>query len=63
LAKVLPKYPDIKVEVRIDYGLTDIIAAQFDAGIRIGELLEKDMIAVRASPDVRISSHSGARLS
>jgi DNA-binding transcriptional LysR family regulator len=55
LAKVLPKYPDIKVEVRIDYGLTDIIAAQFDAGIRIGELLEKDMIAVRVSPDVRIA--------
>jgi DNA-binding transcriptional LysR family regulator len=55
LAKVLPKYPDIKVEVRIDYGLTDIIAAQFDAGIRIGELLEKDMIAVRVGPDVRIA--------
>jgi DNA-binding transcriptional LysR family regulator len=55
LAKVLPKYSDIKVEVRIDYGLTDIIAAQFDAGIRIGELLEKDMIAVRVGPDVRIA--------
>jgi len=55
LAKVLPKYPDMKVEVRIDYGLTDIIAAQFDAGIRIGELLEKDMIAVRVSQDVRIA--------
>lgn len=55
LAKVLPKYPDIKVEVRIDYGLTDIIAAQFDAGIRVGELLEKDMIAVRVGPDVRIA--------
>ena len=39
LAKVLPKYPDIKVEVSIDYGLADIIATQFDAGIRLGELV------------------------
>lgn len=53
LAKVLPKYSDIKVEVAIDYGLTDIIAAQFDAGIRLGELIAKDMIAVRVGPDVR----------
>jgi DNA-binding transcriptional LysR family regulator len=55
LAKILPKYPDIKVEVSIDYGLTDIIAEQFDAGIRLGELLAKDMIAVRVGPDVRIA--------
>jgi DNA-binding transcriptional LysR family regulator len=55
LATVLPKYPDIKVEVSIDYGLTDIIADQFDAGIRLGELLAKDMIAVRVGPDVRIA--------
>src|SRR5262245_32801103 len=55
LAKILPRYPDIKVEVAIDYGLTDIIAAQFDAGIRLGELVAKDMIAVRIGPDVRIA--------
>jgi DNA-binding transcriptional LysR family regulator len=55
LAKVLPKYPDIKVEVAIDYGLADIIATQFDAGIRLGELVAKDMIAVRVGPDVRIA--------
>jgi DNA-binding transcriptional LysR family regulator len=55
LDKVLPKYPDIKVEVSIDYGLTDIIATQFDAGIRLGELVAKDMIAVRIGPDVRIA--------
>jgi DNA-binding transcriptional LysR family regulator len=53
LAKVLLKYPDIKAEVSINYGLTDIVAAQFDAGIRLGEMVEKDMIAVRISPDVR----------
>jgi DNA-binding transcriptional LysR family regulator len=55
LAKILPQYPDIKVEVAIDYGLTDIITDQFDAGIRIGELVAKDMIAVRVGPDVRIA--------
>jgi DNA-binding transcriptional LysR family regulator len=53
LAKVLPKYPDIKVEVSINYGLTDIVAAQFDAGIRLGEMVAKDMVAVRIGPDVR----------
>ena len=55
LAKVLPTYPDIKVEVAIDYGLADIVATQFDAGIRLGELVAKDMIAVRVGPDVRIA--------
>ena len=51
LATLLPNYPDIKVEVFIDYGLTNIVAAQYDAGIRPGELVAKDMIAVRVGPD------------
>jgi DNA-binding transcriptional LysR family regulator len=55
LAKVLPKYPDIHVEVIIDYGLTNIVAQQVDAGIRPGELVAKDMIAVRISPDLRMA--------
>src|SRR3954463_1957095 len=55
LAKILPKYPDIRVEVVIDYGLTNIVAQQVDAGIRPGELVEKDMIAVRVSPDLRMA--------
>lgn len=55
LGKVLPKYPDIHVEVIIDYGLTNIVAAQVDAGIRPGELVAKDMIAVRVSPDLRMA--------
>jgi DNA-binding transcriptional LysR family regulator len=55
LAKVLPKYPDIKVEVVIDYGLTNIVAEQYDAGIRPGELVAKDMIAMRVSPDLRMA--------
>lgn len=54
LAKVLPGYPDIRVEVVIDYGLTDIVAERFDAGIRLGEQVAKDMIAVRIGPDMRM---------
>jgi len=55
LAKVLPDYPDIHVEVIIDYGLTNIVAQQVDAGVRPGELVAKDMIAVRISPDLRMA--------
>lgn len=55
LAKFLPAYPDIKVEVVIDYGLTNIVAQQVDAGIRPGELVAKDMIAVRVGPDLRMA--------
>src|SRR5712671_1681905 len=48
-------YPDIKVEVMIDVGLTNIVEAQYDAGIRPGELVAKDMIAVRVGPDLRMA--------
>jgi DNA-binding transcriptional LysR family regulator len=54
LARLLPDYPDIKVEVSIDNGLTDIVAERCDAGIRFGEQVERDMIAVRIGPDVRL---------
>jgi DNA-binding transcriptional LysR family regulator len=53
LAKFLPKYPDIKVEVAIDYGLVDIVEQRFDAGVRLGEQVAKDMVAVRIGPDIR----------
>jgi len=53
LARLLPTYPDIKVEVVIEYGLTDIVAGRYDAGIRSGEMVAKDMIAVRVGPDLR----------
>ena len=53
LARLLPDYPDIKVEVVIDYGLTDIVAERFDAGVRVGELVGHDMVAVRIGPDMR----------
>jgi DNA-binding transcriptional LysR family regulator len=53
LKKLLPDYPDIKVEIVIDYGLTDIVAERYDAGIRAGEMVAKDMVAVRIGPDMR----------
>jgi len=55
LARLLPDYPDIKVELVIDYGLTDIVAERYDAGIRAGEQVAKDMIAVRIGPDMRMA--------
>jgi DNA-binding transcriptional LysR family regulator len=51
LATLLPRYPDIKVEVNIDYGFTDIVTERYDAGVRLGEQVAKDMIAVRVGPD------------
>jgi DNA-binding transcriptional LysR family regulator len=53
LERLLPDYPDIKVEIVIDYGLTDIVAERYDAGIRSGEMVAKDMVAVRIGPDMR----------
>ena len=55
LAKFLPKYPEIKIEVIVDNGLTDIVAGRYDAGIRLGEQVGKDMIAVRIGPDQRMA--------
>src|SRR5689334_18938478 len=55
LAKLLPRYPDVKVEITIDYGLTDIVAERYDAGVRWGEQVAKDMIAVRIGPDIRFA--------
>lgn len=52
ITKLLAEYPDITVEVIIDYGLADIVADRFDAGVRLGEQVAKDMIAVRIGPDI-----------
>jgi DNA-binding transcriptional LysR family regulator len=54
LAEFLPRYPDIKVELSVDDGLTDIVAGRYDAGVRLGEQVAKDMIAVRIAPDFRM---------
>lgn len=55
VARFLPDYPDINVEIIVDYGLTDIVAEGYDAGVRLGEQLAKDMIAVRVGPDLRMA--------
>lgn len=54
LATFLPDYPDIKVEVTVDYGLTDIVAGRYDVGVRLGDQVAKDMIAVRIGADFRM---------
>jgi len=53
IGKLLPQYPDIKVEICIDNAFTDIVADRFDAGVRLGEAVAKDMIAVRIGADLR----------
>lgn len=55
LAKLLPHNPDLNIEIIVDYGLTDIVAEGFDAGVRLGEQVAKDMIAVRIGPDMRMA--------
>ncbi len=55
LAKFLRNYPDIKVELTVDNTLTDIVAKRYDAGVRFGEQVAKDMIAVRIGPDFRFA--------
>ncbi|HKB96719.1 MAG TPA: LysR family transcriptional regulator [Rhizomicrobium sp.] len=56
LVRLLPHYPDIKVELTIDYGLTDIVAERYDAGVRLGEQVAKDMIAVPIGPEMRMAA-------
>jgi DNA-binding transcriptional LysR family regulator len=55
LRRFLPDHPDIKVEIIVDYGLVDIVAAGYDAGVRLGEQVAKDMIAVRIGPEMRMA--------
>jgi DNA-binding transcriptional LysR family regulator len=55
LQKLLREYPDIKVEIANEYGLTDIVAQRYDAGVRSGDQVAKDMIAVRIAPDIRMA--------
>src|SRR6266852_6215181 len=55
LTKFLREYPDIKVEIIVDYGLTDIVAQRYDAGVGAGEQVAQDMIAVRIGPDIRMA--------
>ena len=52
---LLPQYPDVTIEIIIDNGLTDIVAERLDAGVRLGEQVAKDMVAVRIGPDLRMA--------
>lgn len=55
LKRFLPDNPDINIELIVDYGLTDIVAQGYDAGVRMGEQVAKDMIAVQIGPDMRMA--------
>jgi len=55
LEKLLPNYPDVHVELVIESGFTDIVTERFDAGVRLGESIAKDMVAVRIGPDLRMA--------
>ena len=55
LARLAADYPEIKIEVNVDNMLADLVAGRFDAGIRLGEHVERDMVAVRIAPDVRMA--------
>jgi DNA-binding transcriptional LysR family regulator len=52
---LLRQYPDIKIEINVDQGFADIVAQRYDAGVRVGEAIAKDMIAVRIGPDLRMA--------
>jgi len=56
VAPLLREYPDIKVEFDVSYGLRDIVADRFDAGVRLGDTIDKDMIAVPLGPKLRMAA-------
>lgn len=56
LARLLSTYPAIQVELSVDAGFVDIVADRFDAGVRLGETIAQDMIAVRIGPDMRMAA-------
>jgi DNA-binding transcriptional LysR family regulator len=56
LARILADYPDVRAEISVDAGFVDIVAERFDAGIRLGETVAQDMIAVRIGPDLRMAT-------
>ncbi len=55
LSGLLHEYPDIRIEIIVEQGLTDIVAERYDAGVRLGEQVAKDMIAMRIGPDLRMA--------
>lgn len=55
IVRLLPEYPDIRVEIIVDMGLVDIVTERFDAGVRPGDIIAKDMIAVPIGPPMRMA--------
>jgi DNA-binding transcriptional LysR family regulator len=55
IERLMPDHPDVNIELSVDTGLRDIVADRFDAGVRLGEQIDKDMIAVRIGPDLRMA--------
>jgi DNA-binding transcriptional LysR family regulator len=55
IERLLPDYPDITIEILVDNGLTDIVEHRLDAGVRLGENVDKDMVAIRISPEMRMA--------
>jgi len=56
LTRFLRDYPDIKVELTIEHGFTDIVAGRYDAGVRLGEQVARDMIAIPIGPEMRMAA-------
>jgi DNA-binding transcriptional LysR family regulator len=56
LERLLPAYPDVQVEISVDIGFIDVVAERFDAGVRMGETVARDMVAVRIGPDMRMAA-------
>lgn len=56
MRRTLPSYPDIRLEIVVDYGLADIVADRFDAGVRLGGIIAKDMVAVPIGPEMRMAT-------
>ncbi|MFM0229863.1 LysR substrate-binding domain-containing protein [Paraburkholderia sediminicola] len=55
MRSLLREYPDIRLEFSVDYAFTDIAAHRFDAGVRVGDRVDKDMIAVRIGPEFQMA--------
>jgi len=53
-SRIMAEYPDINIEISVDQRFTDIVTERYDAGIRLGERVEKDMVAVRIGPELRM---------
>lgn len=56
IERLLPDYPDIRIEIATEHAMIDIVAGRFDAGVRLGDQVAKDMIAVRIAPDLRMAA-------